>query len=58
MNKYNIPLELEEERQFLKKKVLTEWIQPNNKCPACNEISLNLKKIKSIANHLNCNITM
>ena len=48
MNKYNIPLE--EERLFWINKVLKDWIQPNNKCLSCNNISLNLKKIKSIAN--------
>ena len=55
MNKYHIPLE--EERQFWINKVLKDWIQPNNRCPACNNISLNLKKIKSIANpfKLKCN---
>ena len=55
MNKYNIPYE--EEHQFWINKVWKGWIQPNNKCPACNNISLNLKKIKSIANpyKLQCN---
>ena len=42
MNKYNIPLE--EERHFWINKVLKDWIQPNNNCPSCNNISLNLKK--------------
>ena len=55
MNKYNITLE--EEPQFWINKVLKDWIQTNNKCPSCNNILLNLKKIKSIANpfKMQCN---
>ena len=48
MNKYN--LSIEEERDFWKTKVLVDWIKPNYKCSACNQLSLKLKKIKSIAN--------
>ena len=50
MNKYNI--QIEEELNFWINKVLKDWIQPNNKYPSCNNISLNLKKIKSIVNPL------
>ena len=48
MNKYN--LSIEEERDFWKTKILVDWIKPNYKCSACNQLSLKLKKIKSYAN--------
>ena len=53
----NIKHSIEEKHLLRRNKVLTEWMNPDNKCSGCNENSLNLKKVKSIANpfKLQCN---
>ena len=55
MIKYNITPN--QEREFWKTKVLGNWIKPNYNCPACNQLSLKLKLIKSVPNpyKLQCN---
>jgi len=47
-SKYHMSIDVE--REFWTKKVLNIWIKLDDKCTSCNQISLKLKKINSIAN--------
>ena len=49
-NKYNI--DIISERNLWMNNIINNWIKINNRCPNCNQISLKLKKIKSVINPL------